>query len=149
MEKRKPIETTEDLIRTLVELFDEMDPETPEEVDASLREAGYDPDESGTRMKAAAERALANSPVDWRNRAPKEVEAERSRLAEFTTSVDRSRDEILEAIQQKLAQLGGQVAHAHRNLESASDEDLAEWLSELDYLIAQQGLSTEESEETD
>lgn len=33
-------------------------PETPEEVDAVLRAAGYDPDEVGTRMETAAREAL-------------------------------------------------------------------------------------------
>lgn len=36
-------------------------PETPKEIDTVLREAGYDPDEIGAQMKAAAEQALANS----------------------------------------------------------------------------------------
>lgn len=36
-------------------------PETPAEIDAVLREAGYDPDQIGAQMKAAAEQALARS----------------------------------------------------------------------------------------
>jgi len=55
---RRPIETSEDLVRAFADLFDEIEPETPEEIDAVLREAGYDPDEVGARMKAVAERAL-------------------------------------------------------------------------------------------
>ena len=34
------------------------EPETPEEVDAYLRAAGYDPAEVGARMQSAAEKAL-------------------------------------------------------------------------------------------
>lgn len=34
-------------------------PETPTEIDAALHAAGYDPDEIGAQMKAAAEAALA------------------------------------------------------------------------------------------
>jgi len=46
-----------DLIRAFGKLFDEVGPETPEEIDEELREAGYDPDEVGRRFKElAAER---------------------------------------------------------------------------------------------
>ncbi len=34
-------------------------PETPKEIDTVLREAGYDPDEIGAQMKAAAEARIA------------------------------------------------------------------------------------------
>jgi len=65
---RRPIETGEDLVRAFADLFDEIEPETPEEIDAVLREAGYDPDEVGARMEAVAERALVDSPLNWRTR---------------------------------------------------------------------------------
>ena len=45
-----------ELIKQLKELFKE--PETPEEVDAILRAAGYDPAEVGARMAKFAEKAL-------------------------------------------------------------------------------------------
>ena len=50
--------TGQDLVTAFSSLFDELEPETPEEVDVTLREFGYDPDELGARVKDAAERAL-------------------------------------------------------------------------------------------
>jgi len=52
------VKTSEDLVRAFADLFDEVEPETPEEVDAALREAGYDPDQVAARMKAVAQEAL-------------------------------------------------------------------------------------------
>ena len=50
--------TGQDLVTAFSSLFDELEPETPEEVDITLQEFGYDPDEIGARIKDAAERAL-------------------------------------------------------------------------------------------
>ena len=38
MKKQRTIETDEDLIRAIADLFEEMELETPEEIDALLRE---------------------------------------------------------------------------------------------------------------
>jgi hypothetical protein len=77
MNKRRPPATEEELVHAFADLFDEVEPETPEEVDAVLREVGHDPDTIAARMKSIAERALARSPL---NRAQQELEAERSKL---------------------------------------------------------------------
>ena len=137
MKKRKSIETSEDLVRAFADLFDEVEPDTPEEIDAVLREAGYDPDEIGVRMKAAAEKALANSPLNWRNRAQKELEDEQTRIARFTTARPGNRAGLIEAIKRLAGQVPGQVAYAYRSLALMTDEDLASLLSDLEYLASQ------------
>ena len=44
------------LVQVLADLFAEAEPNTPEEIDEILRDAGYDPDEVATRgTRAAAE----------------------------------------------------------------------------------------------
>ena len=58
--KRKPVETSEDLVRVFADFFDEVE---LEDIDAVLREAGHDPDEVGARMRAVAERALASRDI--------------------------------------------------------------------------------------
>jgi len=141
---RRSIETGEDLVRAFADLFDEIEPETPEEIDAVLREAGYDPDEVGTRMKAVAERALADSPLNWRKRAQRKLEAERARIAGSAKTSLHNREDIIRAIEQLVTQFGGQMAYAYRNLESETDEDLASLLSELEYLASQQHSRSEE-----
>lgn len=46
------------LVSAFADLFDEMGPETPEEIDAELRAAGYNPDEVGQKIAKAAKEAL-------------------------------------------------------------------------------------------
>lgn len=53
--------TSAEFVRAIANLFDEIEPETPEEIDEVLREAGYNPDAIGKKMKAAAEKALAET----------------------------------------------------------------------------------------
>ncbi len=55
---RKQLSDTE-LVSAFADLFDEVEPETPEEIDDALRDEGYDPDEVGARMAEFAERELA------------------------------------------------------------------------------------------
>ncbi len=95
MKQRRSIETHEYLVRAIAVLFDEIELETSEEIEASLRDAGYDPDEIGTRMKAAAEQALVSSPLNWRSRAQQELEEERARLAGFKSRSSKSRGETI------------------------------------------------------
>jgi hypothetical protein len=59
MKKGKPF------IDALADLFDEIELETPEEIDTVLREAGYEPDEVGRRMAAAAQKALNKTKVKY------------------------------------------------------------------------------------
>lgn len=141
MTKKKPLETSEEFVNALTDLFNEIGPETPEEVEAILREAGYDPAKLAAEMQAFAEQSLKNSPLNWRNRAQQELTAARSHFESTLSRVSRSRSELIEAIQQLLQQVGGQPqqALAHfRNFESASDDDLASMLEELEYLKSQQ-----------
>jgi hypothetical protein len=139
MNKRRPPATEEELVHTFADLFDEVEPDTPEEVDAVLQEGGHDPDTIAARMKSIAERALARSPLNWRNRAQREVEAERSKLDKVTPIVRRGRGEMITAIQQLLSRLQAHQlapAHAYRNFDQATDDDLASLLAELEYLVA-------------
>ena len=47
------------LLRLFDELFDSTEPKTAQEVDDILRDAGYDPDDVASRMKALAETTFA------------------------------------------------------------------------------------------
>ncbi len=138
MKQRKQIETSAELVRAFADLFDEVVPETAEEIDAELRAAGYNPEEIGASMQIAAQQALAQSPLNWRNRAKRELEGERARIDKFTRPMLRGRAELIAAIRQVLAQSGGHMAYAHRNLELETDEDLATLLEELEYLASRQ-----------
>lgn len=138
------IETVEEFVRTFDEFLDEEDPMTPEEIDAQLREAGYDPEEVGARMQAVAERALAESPWNWRSRAQQELEDERVRIVHASAPSPLDKASLIAAITSLIAQSGGQMVYAHRNLESETEEDLASLLAELEYLVSQQHKRSEE-----
>jgi hypothetical protein len=147
MNKRRPPATEEELVHAFADLFDEVGPETPEEIDAALREEGHDPDTIAARMKSVAERALARSPLNWRNRAQQELEAERSKLDKVTPILRRGRGEIIAAIQQLLSRLQTHQlapAYAYRNFDQATDEDLSSLLAELEYLIAGKPVNEDE-----
>lgn len=146
MSKREPLKTDQELARALDELFDEIPPpETSEEIDATLREAGCDPDEVASRMQALAERALRESPLNWRNRR-QEMEQERAQLDTSSSATERSRFELLSAIRQIFTQYP-QLATHHRNLDQATDDDLASLLAELEYLVRQQDTESNDEHE--
>ncbi len=141
MKNRKPPATDAELMSSINKLFDEVEPESPEEIDAILQKAGYDPQQVAARMKAVADNALVASPLDWRNRAPQKIQQERARLDSFVSSAPRSRADMVAAIQKLAAGLGSSRSFAgayHRSFEEASDEDLASLLAELEYLTTQQ-----------
>ena len=141
MKPRKSPATDEELVNAFTDLFNEVEPETEDEIDAVLRQAGYDPEAVAVRMRQVADRAIEKSPLNWRNRFSTELETEKTRLAALRSSVHMSREEILEAIRNKVTRLGGkinQLGFAHRNFDMASDDDLRSLLSELDYLEANQ-----------
>ena len=138
MNAQRNIETNEDMMRALFEFFQEDDPETLEAANAALREAGYDPDAIGARMHTAAERTLAESPFNWRNRAPRELEDERTRMRQSSAAVPGNRAAMIGAIEKLAAQLGRQLTYAYRNLDSVTDEDLADLLADLEYLASRQ-----------
>jgi len=52
----KPI--AREILDALVDIWDDMEPETPEEIDEFLREAGYDPDEVGRKFERVAREAM-------------------------------------------------------------------------------------------
>ena len=149
MSERRPPATEDELIHAFISLFNAVEPETPEEIQTTLRDAGYDPDSVAARMQTIAARALENSPLNWRNRAQRELEAEKTQIETITSSQPSNRAGIIDAIKQLLAGLSGQqlgLAAHFRNFDHATDEDLASLLADLEYLVAQQRKQPEETE---
>lgn len=141
MDERRPPVTEEELVRAFANLFNEVEPETPEEINATLRDAGYDPDTVAARMKAVAERAIMDSPLNWRNRAKQELEEERHRRGVAESSAPQSRKDIINAIRRLLTQIHGnqvELATHFRNFDQATNDDLVSLLGDLEYLAAQQ-----------
>ena len=141
MTKRKPPESSEELVSAFADLFNEVEPETSEEIDAVLHEAGYDPDEVASRMRAVAQQAIAESPLNWRNRVD-ELQEERDRLASFSPPLVLPREDLLKEIQSILGRIASGQARTimayYRNLDEVTNEDLASLLVDLQYLDSQQ-----------
>ncbi|HOU12773.1 MAG TPA: hypothetical protein PKZ84_06625 [Anaerolineae bacterium] len=147
--KTRSPQTDEDLVQAFANLFDAIEPETPSEIDAVLLEAGYNPDNVAARIQAFAEKALAESPLNWRNQAEVELQAANTRIERFKASVSipRTREGIIEAIKRLTNQLKPQARFAQayfRNFESVSDQDLIGLLTELQYLAAEQNTPASE-----
>lgn len=140
MDENKAPATDKELLQALDE-FLQPEPNTPEEVDAILREAGYDPDQIAAKIKAAAERGLEESPHNWRNKT-RELEADKKRFENFVGDTKQTRNELIEAVKAALSNLSiknPDLAAVHyRNFESATDEDLESLLADLYYLDASQ-----------
>jgi len=138
--KAKP-ETDQDLVDALATLLEsEEDGEQAEFVDEELRAAGYDPAALGARVARVADEAYARSPYNWRQRAAAERAQAEARLRDRATERERrSRSEILEQINVIIARapdLGESTrVQAHfRNLDQATDDDLDDLLTELEFL---------------
>jgi hypothetical protein len=115
--KRRSIETNEDLLRAFADFLEEPDLLTTEEIDAALCEAGYNPDEVGVRIEKSAKQALARSPLNWRNRAQVEIERQRERIAAVqkdtgTTGAPHNKARLVKAIEELVQGTTRQVALA-------------------------------------
>lgn len=143
MSKRKPIETEEELVQTVYQLFADVDPELPEEIDELLEAEGYNADAFAEEIEAFAARALAETPLNWRNRARQEIENQRQKLQKLTTS-DRivNREEIQRLLEQ-LRIKNPSVYAFYRNFEDESNADLSALRAELQYLLEEDGAEEE------
>jgi len=67
MTKNEPkhLQTERDLVSAFADLFDQVQPTTPEEIDRTLRSEGYDPDQVAKRIAAVASQAATRSPLNW------------------------------------------------------------------------------------
>jgi len=58
------IDKSRAFVKAVTELFGEVEPRTPEEIDEILRDEGYDPDEVGKRLGAELRAAMAGAIVE-------------------------------------------------------------------------------------
>ncbi len=138
MSEQKCPKTERELIEALADLFEEIPPETGEEADEVLRDAGLDPELVAKNMREFAEGVLAKSPLNWRNRAEHERAEAKRRLRGFESSMPSDRQGLLAEVSTLLervrCQHQGLVAVEFRQFEESSEEDLRSLLAELRYL---------------
>jgi len=141
MNKKRSIETEQDLINALEEFVCDVSEDEPiESIDAELQSLGYDPDEIGTKFHELALQALADSPLNWRNRARIELAGARDKLERINKPDLNALDlpGLIDALRQALRKLGysnPSLAPAQfRNFEQATKSDLVSLLLQVEYL---------------
>lgn len=139
MTAKKPIRSEEELVEVFYQLFDEIpSPQSSVEIEEYIREAGIDPDKFGSFVKEIALNALAESPLNWRNRDEVEVELARAQLVSIGQSADKDRESLLSTIDkviEKIFATNPNLAPIHyRNRTELSVEDLVSLLQELKFL---------------
>ena len=141
MSIRKPPESEQDILNAFADLFDEIQPETSEEIDTILIEAGFEPEQVAANMQALAEKALGESPLNWRKQASRKRQQAEQGLRELESTIPTNRTDILTAFKDFAKRRPEQYRLAmlqFRNLEEASDKDLQTLLAELIYLESRQ-----------
>lgn len=135
-DKRKPPETEEDIYDIFLDLFDEVAPDSPEEIDEFLREKGYDPVELANSARSIFREALETSPLDWRNRARQEIEDAKTKMAQHMPKSGRTREEVISDITSIERKRGAAIAAHFKNLDlnKVSYEDLESMLADLQHL---------------
>jgi len=136
MSDRRPPQSDDEILEAFAELFDSVPPDTPEEIQAALLEAGIDPDQVANEVKQLVEDGLASSPYNWRNAQPA-LDQARLELEASQIETPGERSDIVEAIQQLLSQSRDQSLAAHfrnENFSQMSKEELASLYQELKYL---------------
>jgi hypothetical protein len=151
MAKRKPIETEEELAEAFDQLFNEIpSPQTREEIDEYIYEAGIDPEEFGAAVAKIAATALKESPLNWRNRAQEEIVRARANLEKFDKIKTGDRSNLLSTIDkfmEKIKSTNPKLAPVHyRNRDELSDEDLASLIKEIMFIAEQSNIDLEISE---
>ncbi len=141
MDNKNPNRTDSDILKDFESLFGDIpEPETPEEIETYLVDAGYDID----ALKAEGLR-LANELIEgnWRFVLPDEIEAATLSINNTPIRTGWKRDRLISAIQHiidVLHQQRRQTGFAFRNLEELTDSDLASMLQELEYQADNMGI---------
>ncbi len=120
----------QDMLQAFYNLFADIDPDTPEEIEEIILATGINPDGYAAKIRKLAKATLAEQ-------ARHQIEAARHQYEGAKSRVTDDRQTLIQKIQQKLAQLDSHKRPAfahHRNLESASDTDLQSLLDDLTYL---------------
>lgn len=122
-----------DAMDRLISVFNEVFPESNEEIDAELDAAGFSPSEVGEFFGSVAARALRQSPHDWRNRSQTEPDDDTKRQARISRLLEMPVARLQKLFKDLAEQ--HQVATAHRNLEGMSANDLASALADMEAVL--------------
>lgn len=137
MSKRKAPQSYKELLQALSDLFDEIEPNTPEEIASYLDDQGYDRKGLASSLRADIERAISSSPLNWRNKVD-DTDARSFDVSQAENKQPRSRQDIIAAIRGIYTKRNVPLVAHFRNLEEATDEDLLSLLEDLQELDDEQ-----------
>lgn len=142
MDENKSKKTDVDIAGEFDHLFDEIsEPETNEETDTYLVDAGYDLTTLKAKGLEFVNNLIANN---WRFVTTDEVDEAAKKISEIPFRGSWNRNQLLKAIQkvsESLALGGAEPVLAFRNLEKLPDVDLASILQELEYKASVKGIN--------
>lgn len=137
MSERRIPQSYKELLQVLFELFEEVEPGTPDEVASYLADRGYNREDLVLVMRTEVEKAIGESPLNWRNT----VDYGHTRKFDLSQAKKKqlpSRQDILAAIRGIYTRRNVPLVAHFRNLEEATDEDLLSLLEDLQELDDEQ-----------
>lgn len=130
MNTRRPIDTDAELVAAIGDVFDQINaPETQEDIDMFLREAGHDPGAVGRGTAAFVDdliRAVRGTVIQERRKGLEDFGRRATQL-----ELPQTRVGLIEAIRAFVSCRGTELATQFRNFEKQTDEDLRQLLTEL------------------
>ena len=141
MEPNKSKKTDLEIASDFDSLFNEIpEPQTDEEIQAFLADAGYDIQVLKVRGRDFANDLMASN---WRFVSPEELNQVSAQINEVPLRLDWSRERLMVAFQKIMSQLasaGMKPRLGFRNQEQLTELDLATILQELEYQARQNGI---------
>lgn len=141
MEENKPKRSDIDIAEEFDRIFDEIpEPESDEEIEDYLIEAGYDPETLKNQGAEFVKNLMTNN---WRFVPSEEIDEAITKIDEIPFRKDWNRSQLTAAIQKvsdALASIGQQPSMAFRNLQELTEADLATILQELEYKARIKGI---------
>jgi len=141
MEPNKSKKTDLEIASAFDSLFNETpEPETDEEIQVFLADAGYDIQTLGARGRDFVNDLMAGN---WRFVSPEELNQVSAQIDEVPLRLDWSKERLIAAVQKIMSQLtsaGMQPRFGFRNQEQLTESDFATILQELEYQARKNGI---------
>ena len=129
----------------------DMYPNTLEEAEEIIQEAGIDISEFEKKTISIFRNILSESPLDWRNVSDDIIDAEAAKLDEIPLKKNLSKEQLIMSINRITKILESTIQGrqlnfelAHRNLETQTDDDLAQLLRQIEYAASELGIDIED-----
>lgn len=147
MTEKEPIRSEVELAEAFDQLFNEIpSPQTQEEIDKYISDAGIDPDSFSLKIKKMVADAIEKSSLNWRNEANQtKIEKARTQLESIRDISEFDHSKLVSIVENAFARIkmaNPQFSSIHyRNHSELSDEDLKSLLQELIYIADNENIN--------